>query len=81
MTLQNNTLEQLIAEINAAGLKVHNLSQHQDGTWGALVWAYKAHHHDWGSGVTPIDALIRAFEAVKPHLPSSQPSDDGDDLI
>jgi hypothetical protein len=76
------TLEQLIADINAADLRVHNLSQGPDRRWYALVWAFKNHHHDWGSGVTPIDALQRAFDVVKSQLSPKQPEpvEDGSDL-
>jgi hypothetical protein len=75
------TLEQLIEKINADDLRVHNLSQGPDRTWHALVWAFKHHHHDWGAGVTAIEALQRAYDVVKGQVPKPVEEPEGSDLV
>lgn len=75
------TLEQLIAKCNAAGLRVNNLFQHERTlTWQANLWEIGGDAHDFGHGVTAIEALQRAFDVVSKEVKKPEPEDDGSDL-
>lgn len=75
-------IETLIEEINAAGLRVNNLFQREDRTWQANLWEWHGNAHDFGYGVTPLEALQRAYDVMKKQVKKVKPvEDDFSDLV
>ncbi len=65
----------IVAEINAAGLRVNNLFQIEDGRWQANLYDYNnSKGYAFVVHADPVAALQECFEKVKP-------DDDSSDLI
>ncbi len=75
------SIEKLITEINAAGLKVNNLFQYdeaQGGLWQANVRDGKS-GYEFGKGTTPVEALKNCFDNAKKSIEIKY--ENGEDLV
>lgn len=56
-------LEAVLSEISSSGFLVNNLFQLYDGRWRASLRKEDTFAYDFGEGISPTDALLRALSA------------------
>lgn len=61
------TLEQMIADINGKGLRVHNCFQLEMAKWRANLTDDKKSFYEFGHGATALDALREALRLALTH--------------